>query len=432
LTLDTPEGYRARVTTPPGGRLYLDSAASTPVRPEAIEAMLPYLREGSANPSALHAGGRRAHEGLERAREQVAAVLGAQPEEVVFTSGGTESINAALKGVAFAQRDAGAGAHLVTTEVEHHAVLHSMHYLERFGFEAEYVPVDGAGRVEPEEVAVAVRPDTALVSTMYANNEVGTIEPIARVAEAVRERAGALDRRIPLHTDAVQAASSLPLDVDALGVDVLSLSGHKFGAPKGTGVLYLRRDVPFLEQISGGGQERQRRSGTENVAGAVALATALSLAQAERERFARTTSALRDRLLDGLLAACPDARLNGPRPGRPTEQLQERLPHNLHLCFPGVEGEAVVRALDERGVECSAGAACTSTTWEPSHVLLAMAVPLELAIGSVRLTLSPEVTEEQIDYVVRELPAIVRRLREEGGSLLPSAPASAPSATPTA
>ncbi|MDA0256376.1 MAG: cysteine desulfurase family protein [Chloroflexi bacterium] len=405
------------MSTPPGGPLYLDSAASTPLRPEALEAMLPYLREGAANPSALHAGGRRAHEGLERAREQVAAVLGAQPEEVVFTSGGTESINAALKGVAFAQRDAGAGAHLVTTEVEHHAVLHSMHYLERFGFEVEYVPVDGEGRVDPEAVAAAIRPDTVLASVMYANNEVGTIEPIALVAEAVRERADAFDRRIPLHTDAVQAASSLPLDVDALGVDVLSLSGHKFGALKGTGILYLRRDVPFLEQISGGGQERQRRSGTENVAGAVALATALSLAQAERERFARTTRALRDRLLDGLLAACPDARLNGPR--------EQRLPHNLHLCFPGVEGEAVVRALDERGVECSAGAACTSTTWEPSHVLLAMAVPLELAIGSVRLTLSPEVTVEQIDYVVRELPAIVRRLREEGGSLLPSTPAGA-------
>ena len=425
MTLDTPEGYRGIVTTPPGCRLYLDSAASTPVRTEAIEAMLPFLREGSANPSALHAGGRRAREGLERAREQVAAVLGAQPEEVVFTSGGTESINAALKGVALAQRDAGAGAHLVTTEVEHHAVLHSMHYLERFGFEAEYVPVDGEGRADPEEIAAAVRPDTALVSTMYANNEVGTIEPIALIAEAVRERARALDRRIPLHTDAVQAASSLPLDVDALGVDVLSLSGHKFGAPKGTGVLYLRRDVPFLEQISGGGQERQRRSGTENVAGAVALATALSLAQAERESFARTTSALRDRLLAGLLAACPDARLNGPHPG----PLDVRLPHNLHLCFPGVEGEAVVRALDERGVECSAGAACTSTTWEPSHVLLAMAVPLELAIGSVRLTLSPEVTEEQVDYVVRELPAIVRRLREEGGSLLPSTPAGATGGT---
>ena len=422
MTVDTPEGYRGWVSNPPGGRLYLDSAASTPLRPEALEAMLPYLQEGAANPSALHAGGRRAHEGLERAREQVAAVLGAQPEEVVFTSGGTESINAALKGVAFAQRDAGGGAHLVTNEVEHHAVLHSMHYLERFGFEVEYVPVDGEGLVDPQAVAAAIRPDTALASVMYANNEVGTIEPIARVAEAVRERAGALDRRIPLHTDAVQAASSLPLEVDALGVDVLSLSGHKFGAPKGTGVLYLRRDVPFLEQISGGGQERQRRSGTENVAGAVALATALTLAQAEREGFARTTRELRDRLLAGLLAACPDARLNGPPPGQP----EQRLPHNLHLCFPGVEGEAVVRALDERGVECSAGAACTSTTWEPSHVLLAMAVPLELAIGSVRLTLSPAVTAEQVDYVVRELPAIVRRLREEGGSLLPPAPAGAP------
>ena len=397
------------MSTLPADYLYLDSAASTPLRTEALEAMLPYLHEEAANPSALYAGGRRAHEGLEHARAQVATILGAQPEEVVFTSGGTESINAALKGVAFAQRDAGAGAHLVTTEVEHHAVLHSMHYLERFGFEVEYVPVDENGRVDPVAVADAIRPDTVLVSVMYANNEVGTIEPITLVAEAVHERARAFERRIPLHTDAVQAATSLPLDVDVLGVDLLSLSGHKFGALKGTGILYLRRDVPFLEQMSGGGQERQRRSGTENVAGAVAFATALSLAQAERAHFVRSTRTLRDRLLEGVLLACPDARLNGPS--------EERLPHNLHFCFPGIEGEAMVRALDERGVECSAGAACTSTTWEPSHVLLAMAVPLDLAIGSVRFSLSSDVTPKQIDYVVHELPAIVRRLREGAGSL---------------
>lgn len=402
--------------TPHGVRLYLDNAASTPARAEAIDAMLPFLREGATNPSALHASGRRAREGLEQARAEVAAVLGARPEEVVFTSGGTESINAAVKGVSIAQRDAGAGSHLVTTEVEHHAVLHSMHYLERFGFEVEYVAVDSHGRVEPAAVGAAIRPDTVFVSAMYANNEVGTIQPVAQVAEEVRAHARTLGRRIPLHTDAVQAATSLPLDVDTLGVDVLSLSGHKFGAPKGTGVLYLRRGVPFLEQVSGGGQERQRRSGTENVAGAVAFATALSLAQAERERFVHVTQALRDRLLAGLLDACPDARLNGPPDGR--------LPHNLHLCFPGVEGESIVRVLDERGIECSAGAACTSATWEPSHVLLAMMVPLELAIGSVRLTLSPGLTEEHIDYVVRELPAAVQRLREEGGAVGAATPPS--------
>lgn len=405
------EGARP-VNDAPAPRLYLDNAASTPTRPEAVEAMLPYLRSGATNPSALHASGRRAREGLERAREQVASVLGATPEEVVFTSGGTESINAAIKGVALAQRDAGAGAHLLTTEVEHHAVLHSMHYLERFGFEVDYAGVDAEGRVDPAALGVAIRPDTVLVSAMYANNEVGTVEPVAEIAEQVRDHSRALGRRIVLHTDAVQAASSLPLDVNALGVDSLSLSGHKFGAPKGTGVLFLRRGVPFLEQLSGGGQERQRRSGTENVAGAVALATALSLAQTERDDFRRVTRALSDRLLAGLLEACPEARLNGPREGR--------LPHNLHLCFPGVDAESCVRALDELGIECSAGAACTSGAWEPSHVLLAMMVPLEWAVGSVRLTLAPDLSEEHIDYVVRELPAVVRRLREEAGS--PAAP----------
>ena len=403
-----PDGPAAVSDSPPP-RLYLDNAASTPTRPEAVEAMLPYLQAGATNPSALHASGRRAREGLDRAREQVASVLGAAPEEVVFTSGGTESINAAVKGIALAERDAGAGAHLVTTEVEHHAVLHSMHYLERFGFEVDYAGVDGVGRVDPQALEAAIRPDTVLVSAMYANNEVGTIEPVAEIAERVRARGRALGRHIALHTDAVQAASSLPLDVNELGVDSLSLSGHKFGAPKGTGVLFLRRGVPFLEQLSGGGQERQRRSGTENVAGAVALATALSLAQAGREEFWRATGEQRDRLLAGLLEACPDARLNGPRDGR--------LPHNLHLSFPGVDGEGCVRALDELGIECSAGAACTSGAWEPSHVLLAMMVPLEWAVGSVRLTLAPDLPPEHVDYVVRELPAVVRRLRDEGVAL---------------
>lgn len=385
-------------------QVYLDNAASTAVRPEVLDVMLPLFSHDFANPSAHHAGGRRAAEALDAARDSVAEVLGALSEEIVFTSGGTESINAALKGVAFAQADAGAGRHVITTEVEHHAVLHSSHYLERFGFEVELLPVDEFGRVTAAEVAEAVRADTILVSVGYANNEVGTVQPIAAIAEAVQARATELGRQIPIHTDAVQAASSLPLNVDLLGVDLLSLSGHKFGGPKGTGLLYIRRGVPFLEQTSGGGQERQRRSGTENVPGVAGMARALELAQAERETFREHTSELRDRLLQRILDACPDARLNG----HPTE----RLSHNLHLCFPGVEGEALVEALDGRGIECSAGAACTSATWEPSHVLLAMNVPLELAIGSLRMTLSPQHTEADIDYVASELPAAVRHLRE--------------------
>ena len=383
--------------------IYLDNAASTAVRPEVLEAMLPFFSGEFANPSAHHARGRAAHDALDDARADVAEIFGSVPEEIVFTSGGTASINAAIKGVAFAQMEAGVGRHVITTEIEHHAVLHSAQYLERFGFEVELLPVDEYGRVTPEQVAAAVRPDTALVSIGYANNEVGTVQPLAAISEALKARARSLGRRIPLHTDAVQVANSHALNVDALGVDLLSLSGHKFGGPKGTGLLYLRRDVPFLEQVSGGGQERQRRSGTENVPSIVGIARALHLAQAEREAFVQRTSALRDRLLHGIMTACPDARLNG----HPTE----RLPHNLHVCFPGVEGESSVEALDRAGIECSAGAAWTSATWEPSHVLLAMGVPLDLAIGSLRMTLWPNLTVHQIDYVAQQIPVALQRLR---------------------
>ena len=400
------------MTDTPPSPLYLDSAASTAVRAEALAAMLPYFTSLYANPSGHHAGGFRANDAIEASRATVANVLGALKEEVVFTSGGTESINAALKGVAFAQRDAGGGHHIVTTQIEHHAVLHSAQYLERFGFEVDYVPVDGAGWVDPSDVLAAVRPDTVLVSVMYANNEVGTVQPLAAIASGLRERASRLGRRIPLHTDAVQAANSLPLRVNDLGVDLLSLSGHKFGGPKGTGVLYLRRDVPFLEQSSGGGQERQRRSGTENTPGIVGLATALELAQNERDAFAARTSMLRDRLLTGILRGVPGARLNGYDPTQ--GQDSARLPNNLHVCIPGVEGEAVVTALDRLGIACSAGAACTSATWEPSHVLLAMNVPIDLAIGSVRLSTWPTLTEDDVDYVIDALPAVVSRLRAAG------------------
>ena len=390
--------------------IYLDSAASTGVRPEALEAMLPYFSQRYANPSGHHAAGYAAGEAIDGARGTVSDLLGAMPEEIVFTSGGTEGINAALKGVAIAQRDAGAGAHIVTTQIEHHAVLHSAQYLERIGFEVDYASVDGLGRVDADEVVDLVRDDTVLVSVMYANNEVGTIQPLAEIAARVRERADAMQRRIPVHTDAVQAANSLRLDATALGVDVLSLSGHKFGGPKGSGVLMLRRDVPFLEQISGGGQERQRRSGTENTPGVVGLAVALSLAQEERETFAARTAALRDRLLAGVRAEIPDVRING--------DLAHRLPQNLHFCIPGVEGEAIVEALDHLAVACSAGAACTSATWEPSHVLLAMNVPIDLAIGSVRMTTWPSLDESDIDYVVSQLAGVVQRARAQGAPVL--------------
>ena len=389
---------------PPGGPVYLDSAASTPLRAEAYRAMLPFIQAEFANPSAHHTAGRRASDALEDARGRIARVFNAEPEEVVFTSGGTESINAAIKGVAFAQRDAGGGRHILTTTVEHHAVLHSAQYLERFGFEVEELPVDEYGRVSPEDVAAAVRPETALVSVGYANNEVGTVQPIAAIAAAVAARASALGKRIPFHTDAVQAASSHPLDVQALGVDLLSLSGHKFGGPKGTGLLFMRRGIPFLELLSGGGQERQRRSGTENVPGNVGLAVALELAQAERDTFWAHTAALRDRLLAAVLEACPDALVNG----HPTE----RLPQALHVCFSGLEGEALVDELDRLGIESSAGAACTSATWEPSHVLLAMGIPLEMAIGSLRMSLWSSTMAEQVDYVAATLPSAVNRVRE--------------------
>jgi cysteine desulfurase len=388
-----------------GRHIYMDNSASTAVRPEALQVMLPLFSDDFANPSAHHAGGRRAVGALDTARETAAEVLGALAEEVVFTSGGTESINSALKGVAFAQSDAGVGRHIITTEVEHHAVLHSAHFLERFGFEVELLPVDEYGCVTPEDVAEAVREDTVLVSIGYANNEVGTVQPIAAISKALKARASELGRTIPLHTDAVQAVNSLPLNVDLLGVELLSLSGHKFGGPKGTGLLYIRRGVPFLEQASGGGQERQRRSGTENVPGVAGMAIALRLAQAERDEFHKRTTTLRERLYSKIHEACPDVCLNG----HPTEHL----PHNLHLCFPGIEGESLVEALDARGIECSAGAACTSATWEPSHVLVAMNVPLELAIGSLRITLWPSMTEADVDYVASVLPQAVAQLRAD-------------------
>ncbi len=395
--------------------VYLDNAATTPLHPDALQAMLPYLGDRFGNPSAAYRLGAEAGKAVEGARKKVAQALHCRPTEVVFTSGGTESINAAIKGVAEAQRLARVGNHVVTSAVEHHAVLHSCQYLERFGFEVTYVPVDRQGLVDPDAVARAVNERTVLVSVMTANNEVGVIQPVAEIAAAVRERARQIRRRIPFHTDAVQAANALDLSVDALGVDLLSLSSHKFRGPKGSGVLYIRRGVPFLSQIDGGGQERQRRAGTENVAGIVGTAVALDLAQRSREAYARHCRRLRDRLIDGVMAATPGIELNG--------HTEARLPNNASLAFEGADARELVRLLDEEGIACSAGAACGTQVVEPSHVLMAMGATLERAVSTLRFSLSMETSDEDIDRLLAALPGAVeraRRERETAGTLTPA------------
>ena len=388
--------------------IYFDHAATTPLHPQVLEAMLPYLGERFGNPSGTYALAREAQRALDQARRSAAEVLGCRSTEVVFTSGGSESINAALKGVAFAQKKARVGDHVVTTAVEHHAVLHTCEYLEKFGFEVTYVPVDRHGLVDLDEIARAVNERTVLVSVMAANNEVGTIEPVAEIERVLRERGRALGRRIPLHTDAVQAPGVLDLSVEALGVDLLSLSAHKFHGPKGVGVLYVRRGTPFLPQQSGGGQERQRRAGTENVAGIVGAGLALRLAEEGRDANCRVCRILRDRLAEGILKRIPDSQPNG--------HPEQRLANNVNVSFRGVEGEALLARLDEVGIAASSGAACGSSTWEPSHVLVAMGLPLELAVGSLRLTLGPSNTEEEVDQFLSVLPDLVRSLRDGAGS----------------
>jgi cysteine desulfurase len=383
--------------------IYLDHAATTRLSDEALEAMLPYLREGFGNPSGQYALGRQAARALDDARMRVSRVLGCKPAEVVFTGPGTESINAAIKGAALAQQQAGLGNHVITTTIEHHAVLHACEWLEKFGFEVTYVPVDSYGVTRPEDVAAAVTERTVLVSVMLANNEVGTIEPLAEISAAVRERAKAQKRHVLVHTDAVQGANALPLNVDDLGVDLMSLSAHKFSGPKGAGVLYTRRGTPFLPLLSGGGQERQRRAGTENVASIVGTATALEMAQAARDEYTRGCRALTTRLVEGVLQSVPDTRLTG--------HPEMRLPNNAHFTFEGAESDVLLAALDKLGIAASAGSACNSATWEPSHVLTAVRMSLRRAMGALRLTVGPENTEEEMERVLGVLPGIVAESR---------------------
>ncbi len=383
----------------PPTRVYLDHAATTPLEPRVLEAMLPVLESSWGNPSSIYYEGREARKALDGARRTVAEALGAKPNEVIFTSGGSESDNTAVRGAAFASRRR--GSHVVTTAVEHHAVLHAVEQLEREGFEATYLPVDSEGFVDPDDLRRALRPDTTLVSIMYANNEVGTVQPIADLVRVVKEH----DRHIVFHTDAIQAAGALDLDVDALGVDMLSLAAHKVYGPKGVGVLYIRTRTPFVGQMLGGGQERNRRAGTEDVAGAVGMAKALSLAQEERGARNEHVRALRDRLAAELPRRLPGVALTGPR------DFDRRLPNSYSCCIENVEGEAVLIQLDLNAVSASSGSACTTGSLEPSHVLTAMGISPQLARGSLRLTLGRDNSASDIDRVLDVLPSIVEKLR---------------------
>jgi cysteine desulfurase len=384
-------------------RIYLDYAATTPLDPRVLEAMMPYMTEHFGNPNSIHSFGREARRAIDEAREKIAQLLNCQPSEIVFTSGGTESDNLALRGVAEAYRHK--GNHIVTTVIEHHAVLRTCKALEDMGFFVTYLPVDEHGLVSPEQVAEAVNERTILVSVMHANNEIGTIEPIAEIVRAVREKRP--DTMV--HTDAVQTVGHIPVDIQELGVDLLSFSAHKFYGPKGIGGLFVRKGVRLVPQITGGGQERNRRSGTENVAAIVGMAKALELAVEEMPTELPRLQALRDELITGVLSRIPETRLNG----HPTL----RLPHNANFSFRGIEGEALLLQLDLNGIAASSGSACSSGSLEPSHVLLALGLDYELAIGSLRITLGRFTTREHILRLLDLLPEVVEKLRALRGSL---------------
>ena len=381
--------------------IYMDHAATTAVRPEALEAMLPYFGVSFGNPSSIYTLAQEARNAVDDARQTIAGLIGCRISELIFTSGGTESDNTALKGVAFALRNV--GNHIITTAIEHHAILHTCHQLEQFGFDVTYLPVDRHGLVDPDDVAKAITDRTILVSVMLANNEIGTIEPVAAIARTVKQEARRLDRNILMHTDAVQGAGFLDLNVRELGVDLMSLSAHKFHGPKGIGVLYVKRGTPFEPQMMGGGQERERRSGTENVPGIVGMAEAFRLACQERETTTARCVAMRDRIIEGLQDRVEHAHLNG--------HPVERLPNNVNISFEAVEGEPILLGLDFAGISASSGSACSSASLEPSHVLLAIGLAAELAQGSVRITLGKDNTDEEVDYMLSVIPDLVNRLR---------------------
>lgn len=376
--------------------IYLDHAATTPVMTEALEAMLPYHREVFGNPSSVYAAGREARKAVEEAREAVAGAVGAFPTEIIFTAGGTEADNLAVKGAAL--RSDPKRRHVITSSIEHHAVLHSAEWLERRGYRVTFLPVDRNGVVDLSALEAALSPETALVSVMLANNEVGTVQPVAEVVKIVRQRGRAL-----VHTDAVQGLGKIPMDLEKLGVDLASFSAHKLGGPKGVGALYLRRKTPIEPLAHGGGQERQMRSGTPNVAGIVGFGVAAQISAKEVDEQAVRLTAMRDRLQAAILESIPQVTVNGAG--------ASRLPGTLSVCIQSVEGESLLLMLDSRQIAASSGSACASGSLDPSHVLLAMGVPPELAHGSLRLCLGRTSTPDEVDVVVDALRDIVARLR---------------------
>jgi len=375
-------------------RVYLDHNASTPVHPEVVAEMTPYFGEVFGNPSSVHGFGRDARAGVDLARERVAGFLTVPPDQVVFTSGGTESDNFGVKGLALAR---GRG-HVITSSIEHHAVLRSVQALEAQGFAASYLPVDAYGQVDPDDVRKAIRPDTAVISVMHANSEVGTIQPITEIGRIAREHG------VPFHVDAVQTFGKVPIDVDAMGIDLLSFSAHKIYGPKGVAGLYIRKGTKMVAVQHGGDHERRRRAGTENVPGIVGLGKAVEVRRRDmRDEAARLTT-LRDRYWSGISTRVPDARLNG----HPTD----RLPGTASICYRHVESESIVLGLDLRGIAVSAGSACTAGNIEPSYVLVAMGMPLDWAMGAVRSSLGRSTTAEDIDYVIESVEPLVRKLRQ--------------------
>ncbi|MBE6678999.1 MAG: cysteine desulfurase NifS [Ruminococcaceae bacterium] len=377
--------------------VYADNAATTPVSREVVDAMMPYLTEKWGNPSSLHAKGREAAVALEDARGRIAACLGADAKEIFFTSCGSESDNWAIKGAAYAGRQKGK-THIITSKIEHHAALHACAALEKEGFTVTYLGVDEKGVVSVEELKAAITDKTALVSVMLANNEIGTIEPIAEIAKIAHEH-GAL-----MFTDAVQAIGNIPVNVKELGVDMLALSGHKIHAPKGIGALYVRKGVRISNLIDGGGQERSKRGGTENMPYIIGLATAMENAIARLPEMVKVAE-IRDYLIDEILSKVPYSTLNGPRG-------DARLPGNVNIGFEFIEGESMLLLLDFEGIACSTGSACSSASLDPSHVLLSIGVPHERAHGSLRLSISNETTKEDADYILEKLPPIIQRLRD--------------------
>ena len=377
-------------------RLYMDYSATTPVKKEVLDEMMPYLTDYFGNASSFHSFGREAKKALDKAREQVASLINAKPSEIYFTAGGTESDNWALQGVAFTHKDK--GNHIITSKIEHHGILHTCEYLEKnHGFEITYLDVDSEGKVRLDELEAAIKDTTVLISIMFANNEIGTIQPIAEIGEIAKKH------NIIFHTDAVQAAGNIPIDVKDLDVDLISMSSHKIYGPKGIGALYIKTGTKLHTFVHGGAQERRRRAGTENIPSIVGYGKAAEIAKSNMQNHIDNLTSLKAKLIDGILDKIPYTRVNG--------SIEDRLPGNVNFSFEFIEGEGILLMLDMLGIAASSGSACTSGSLDPSHVLMAIGLPHEIAHGSLRLSIGDFTTEEDIDYIIEKLPAVIERLR---------------------